>query len=465
MGTKKTGLDVKNYCFRIEFQMRGMPHIHGVLWLQGDDIQKCLVDKDSYEFDTDKVPDFIDTIISCSSEGEDLEVNKIVNEVQKHHHIRSCQKKNNVCRFGFPKPPSDETIIAKPDKDINKKEMKKYKEIMTKVKQKLESPDLNENMDLKSFLKDLDIKPDDYKKALQISERGQTVILKRTLKDRYINNFNPNFIKAWDANLDIQFCCDTYAVLCYITDYYSKDESGVTEDLKLALKDAQQKGMGQKAMMHHLKRAYMSKRQIGLSEAIYRMIPDLHLRDSNISTKFVASGFPENLSTFMRKVHNEDDEMDSSDDEATVHIEGRTGLYKQSTSDIEKYKNRPWINEGKDWNITLAQFATSYVSCAKKPENIIWNGDMSEQLGMIKNYVDGQLLPKYIRFSVKKKTYILRLRTYAAIMKMHSSSKKSGYEEFYAEMQLFYPWRCEETDLFYGRYLWPNGILIMFSNN
>ena len=81
--------------------MRGMPHIHGVLWL--NNIKKCLTDTDGYELDKDKLPDFIDSIISCSTEGDDSEVNKIVSEVQKHHHTRSCLKKNNVCRFGFPK--------------------------------------------------------------------------------------------------------------------------------------------------------------------------------------------------------------------------------------------------------------------------------------------------------------------------------------------------------------------------
>ena len=209
MGSNNTGLDVKNYSFRIEFQMRGMPHIHGVLWL--NNIKKCLTDTDGYELDKDKLPDFIDSIISCSTEGDDSEVNKIVSEVQKHHHTRSCQKKNNVCRFGFPKPPSDETIIAGPVKDIDEKTMKEYKEIMKKVKEKLDSPELDENMDLKTFLDKLGIDPNKYKKALKISLRGQTVILKRTLKDRYINNFNPMFTKAWNANIDIQFCCDTYA--------------------------------------------------------------------------------------------------------------------------------------------------------------------------------------------------------------------------------------------------------------
>ena len=43
---------------------------------------------------------------------------------------------------------------------------------------------------LEAFLEDLDIQVEAYQKALKISERGQMVVLKRTLKERYVNNYN-----------------------------------------------------------------------------------------------------------------------------------------------------------------------------------------------------------------------------------------------------------------------------------
>ena len=89
---------------------------------------------------------------------------------------------------------------------------------------------------------------------------------------------NQLFLKAWDGNMDLQFCFDTYAVITYVTDYYSKDESGITEHLKMALKESNSKNMSLRQTMHHLKRGYMSKRQIGQCEAIYRVLPELHLK-------------------------------------------------------------------------------------------------------------------------------------------------------------------------------------------
>ena len=48
--------------------------------------------------------------------------------------------------------------------------------------------------------------------------------------------------------------------------------------------------------LNALKQAWLKCRQIGASEAVYRLISGLHLTASNISTIFVATGFPEILS-------------------------------------------------------------------------------------------------------------------------------------------------------------------------
>ena len=41
----------------------------------------------------------------------------------------------------------------------------------------------------------------------------------------------------------------------------------------------------------------------------------------------------------------------------------------------------------------------------------------------------------------------MRLRTKAIVMRYHLSKNKEGHEEYYSEMQLFYPWRDEVEDL------------------
>ena len=82
--------------------------------------------------------------------------------------------------------------------------------------------------------------------------------------------------------MDLQFCLDSYAVVTYVCDYWSKDESGMTDFLKQAFKDAH--SLENRELLSHLKRTYMSKRQVRKCEAIYRAIPSMHLQGSNIGT-------------------------------------------------------------------------------------------------------------------------------------------------------------------------------------
>ena len=51
LGSGTSGLKVQNFCYRIEFQARGMPHIHGVLWLERESIKEYLIKGDEYKFE------------------------------------------------------------------------------------------------------------------------------------------------------------------------------------------------------------------------------------------------------------------------------------------------------------------------------------------------------------------------------------------------------------------------------
>ncbi|KAK0145562.1 hypothetical protein N1851_015516 [Merluccius polli] len=102
--------EVEDYFYQVEFQARGSPHIHLLVWI-----------KDAPEFgddDDDKIIKFIDQYITCQmpDPNADPELHKIVSEVQVHsrNHSKSCKKGNVLCRFGFPKLPMDKTIITSP---------------------------------------------------------------------------------------------------------------------------------------------------------------------------------------------------------------------------------------------------------------------------------------------------------------------------------------------------------------
>ena len=71
------------------------------------------------------------------------------------------------------------------------------------------------------------------------TKKGVSMVLQRDIDELYINNYNPEWLRAWNANMDIQVCFDFFAVITYITEYFTKDESGTSGFLKLAAKKYQ----------------------------------------------------------------------------------------------------------------------------------------------------------------------------------------------------------------------------------
>ena len=66
-------------------------------------------------------------------------------------------------------------------------------------------------------------------------------------------------LKAWNANMDIQLAYDHYAIISYICNYISKDESGLTKELKNALNAA--RGKPHDEQLRKLNHAYLTHKQ------------------------------------------------------------------------------------------------------------------------------------------------------------------------------------------------------------
>ena len=107
----------ESYFYRVEFQQRGAPHIHCLLWLEDEDGNKppSMWNEDNLgEEDLDKqIADFADSVmsgsaqdmncLSCAEFNEDcegcIEGKKLVEKFQTHRHTFSCRKKGRVCRI------------------------------------------------------------------------------------------------------------------------------------------------------------------------------------------------------------------------------------------------------------------------------------------------------------------------------------------------------------------------------
>ena len=95
------------YVIRVEFQLRGSPHVHCLLWSEN---MPKLTEDNFNDYST-----FIDSIISANLPNKESTHHQLVKTYQVHHHSRTCTKyRNTECRFGFGHFFSNRTIIAKP---------------------------------------------------------------------------------------------------------------------------------------------------------------------------------------------------------------------------------------------------------------------------------------------------------------------------------------------------------------
>jgi hypothetical protein len=122
------GYELEDKYVRIEFQARGSPHIHALLWLKN----APKYDKEKPE-SIERCTEFIDKLISVSSKPTEFS-EELVN-LQRHKHSYTCKKhvKDGIkCRFGIPYFPMRKTMILEPFSDDEKLTKKEREEISKK---------------------------------------------------------------------------------------------------------------------------------------------------------------------------------------------------------------------------------------------------------------------------------------------------------------------------------------------
>ena len=100
---------VKYHAIRVEFQVRGSPHIHLFLWI----VNAPILTKDNVV----EYTQFIDGIVKAFVPDihENPELFDLVTTYQVHSHSKSCRKyKNEKCRYHFGKFFTEGTIISLP---------------------------------------------------------------------------------------------------------------------------------------------------------------------------------------------------------------------------------------------------------------------------------------------------------------------------------------------------------------
>ncbi|XP_063436424.1 uncharacterized protein LOC134717858 [Mytilus trossulus] len=406
---------VIDYFYRVEFQQRGSPHTHCLFWIE--DAPKFNEDED------DIVTEFVDKYITCKLplETEDSELKDIVTTVQQHskNHSKSCRKKGTVCRFNFPRPPSEKTFISRPPKDDE--------EECSVV------DDTDEDVD-----DDVVEKPKSGISSLEAKKILES--LWAVIKDCEKENLTTTelFMRAGVSQEDFQECFS----------YISKSERELGLLLQQTKNEAADGNLDAQQTMKQVGTAYFHFRELSAQEAVFRVI-GLSLKECSRKVEFIPVGenpckmsiplkelLIKSKSANTKKPSKEIDDDDDTDDGDDIE------LWMKSITD--RYKSRPELELFNQ--MCLASFCSEFSVLA---ETQIPNKINEDTTFKLKNYMG------YIR---------KRTRTQPAIIKYARFSIETSPEQYYQSiLQLYLPYRLEEQlkppqfltyELFYKSGMW-----------
>ena len=412
--------EIETYFYRIEFQMRGSPHAHCLIWI-----------KNGPNVDSAPIPQLVNFFskyisVSIPDPEDDKLLNNLVPHLQKHKHSVTCKKnKKDICRFHFPKPPSNENIISAPPEDetIDPEilaKMYRRKEVLLKpVLDAITNNTYDSDMTLECLLQSLGVNIDEYHKYLALGIKARSYIVERKPNETNINNYNPTILKAWQANMDLQPVLDTYACIMYIVSYVTKSERSMGELLRAAKKDSE--NLDIKIQLKKIGSTFLTHREVSAQEAVYRVL-GLPMLACNVKRIFVPSDLPEDRVRLLKPLAIlRELDPDSTD----IYVKGLP----------EKFAARPnSLN-----NMCFADFSVSY----------------SPSYETISEHTDDTLPPQQIdsrkrlpRIVLKHKMGTMTKRSRRAILRYHKHSPEKEPEKHYHSLiMLFFPWRNEALDI------------------
>ena len=161
---------ITDYVIKIEFQRRGSPHAHCLLWVK--DAPK--IDKDPDDVVCTFIDKYITAVIPPIAHENEHHI-KLMENLQKHSHSDYCLR-NESCCFGFPKPPSTKTLISRPPIDDHDEIIQNAKSVLQTVQNTLTTVDIH-NISTQHLLQDINVDIVTYIDVLKISKNGPNVIL------------------------------------------------------------------------------------------------------------------------------------------------------------------------------------------------------------------------------------------------------------------------------------------------
>ncbi len=209
---------VLHYFKRIEFQHRGSPHAHILLWLDN-------APKDPLGKDYSAAIKLIDELLSVSTAQASGNI-----KLQTHKYTFTCYKRlsprpTDKCRFEAPFLPSRSTVILVPmqhDEEGFQQFAQRYKNIRDNF-------NTTDFADIDDFYQKNNIASDnEYHLILRAGISRPRVFIKRLPSEKWYNHFNPFILNKLQSNMDLQLITEEYSCAQYVVDYVNKTNRGVS---------------------------------------------------------------------------------------------------------------------------------------------------------------------------------------------------------------------------------------------
>ena len=418
-----------DYYLRIEFQHRGSPHVHSLLWVQ---------DAPKYGHNPlQEVIEFIDRTISCALPDETSMLTEEDIKLQRHKHTHTCYKKKSFrrCRFGIPYPPMVSTKIIEPlefDASTATKEeiaanaalKETAKRIYTLIDTYDKSDTDLDSVTIQDFFNELFVTEDQYVAALRSCVNRPTIFLKRDLNEIRINAHNETILHLWKANMDLQYILDPYACAVYVISYIGKSQRGMSKLLRDALMHLKAGNATIKERLRGIAYKFQSCSEVSAQEVSYHLL-SLPLSKCSRANVYINTN-PANKR--VRILKSKPVLMCMEQDSVDILQSGLIEHYMQRPDELEE--------------TCLAKFAAWYEFQSSK-RMCKTNPDFEEE--DIED--EGASLVDNPRIFSLKDTGFIRLRRKAKVIRFRRYNIIQDEVNFYREqLMLFVPWRNDTND-------------------
>lgn len=504
-----------DYFWKIEFQARGSPHVHMMVWTK--DRPKYMVGTPLNSPQCNAIIEIIENNITCESpestramseeieknndqpeEREEYDLLKKLIKFQIHVHKGNCLVDNwpsrinpydfadandhdeneecvshKFCKYGFPWPILDRTLILDPLIDAKgkvyasgvqdqneieivedaRKNFYKIKVELNKLANEQSKARKNKAtlpcISFGDFLDKLDISLEEYILALRASINTPTVFHRRTCHEIMINPYNKSILLKHQANMDIQFVLNSYGVAIYLCSYLMKSAGLMNRLLRVAEAELRSdRNLTLKQKLVKIASKFQNCSEISAQECVY------HLLSMPVT-------FSSREHAFINTFREEDRySMIKSKKYLCQMEEDATNVYMTSVQ--EKYVMRPAALQ----NVCLAEFVAAFNFISNNEMNRRENNhrvpdvpededevdnDEFENMNLeieLENVEEESLVKDSTIYQLGCNMGYVQRRSRFKIIRFRRFSQEKTPEEYHREqLMLFKPWRNEKKEV------------------